>query len=213
MNHIDQEIINAIKLLQHVKPDDDFRNRMERKIHSFSPTGRFAMPFFALRVALVVFLVLLGGTGMVSASADSQPGQILYPVKQLVNSVKTSFTADKYISTAPVAPEQEVQEQAPVATPTLDLMTPTPTFVPQQQTLPASDVRQPTLQPTVTLTLTPTPQPRGGVGAAVDNAVNIQLGNAPQPTPTPQPTSEGSKDNGSNAGAGGSLLPKIKIGH
>jgi outer membrane biosynthesis protein TonB len=190
-----QDIVSSLKLLQRVHPDEDFRNRMEQKVagHSGrSSHGKYSMPFFALRVAAAVFVVLLGVTGLVSASANSTPGQMLYPVKQLVNEVRIAFPSDKYISTAPTITVHPVKE-SPTETPPPQ-PTPTETVTTDQQTLPAADYKpqeaNPTQTPTPTPTTTPTPQSNPPAGGHAN---------------------EGSKDNGSNAGAGGSLLPKLKI--
>jgi outer membrane biosynthesis protein TonB len=191
--------------------------RIENKITSFSPANKYAMPFFALRVAGIVFGVLLVSTGLVSASANSQPGQILYPVKQLMNEVKIAFPSDKYISNPPTISIQPVKQEYPTETPAQQ-PTPTETVTDDnRQTLPASDYKP---QESETPTPTPTPAKLNGAGNAIKNtpndviqhsSVNTQNENTSQPTPTPQPNNEGSKDNGSNAGAGGSLLPKLKI--
>lgn len=213
-----KDIIKSLELFRNVKPDEDFRARMKRR---FAPAKPFAMPFFALRVALIVFLVLISGTSMVAVASSSKPGEALYPVKQLVDSVKTTFRPEVAISKAPTPPLQEKpKEKAPVKESQPKALTPTPTTNNQQkQTLPAADEKK-QLQPTITPTPTPQPTQQQGVFPAVQNTVNqviqsvpvLPIGGIADPTPTPSSQIEGSKDNGSNAGAGGSLLPKIKIG-
>lgn len=210
-----KEIINALALLKTTKPDDAFRARMEHKAQRTSPvSGRFAMPLFAAKIALVVLLVLLSGNSMVSVASESKPGEALYPVKQLVDSVKTTFTSEQTITQAPSPQPQKHMQQKTPATGT-NSQSPTPIDTGKQQPLPAATITIMPNQPTAT----PTPKPaQQGVLPAVHNTVSQVLqtvpaiGGAPQPTPLPHSLNEGSKDNGSDAGAGGSLLPKLKIG-
>lgn len=209
-----KEVIRSLELLRNIKPEPEFRNRMEMKLR---PARRFGMPFYALRIALVVLLVLMSGSGVVAVASNSHPGEALYPVKQIVDSVKTNFTPPTEITQTPtVEPQKQTPEKAPDNK--AKQLSPTPSAPMQKQTLPASTEQTPEIQPTPTPTQTPTPTPViNGVIPAVQDAVNtvlpiVPIGGASEPTPTPQPKNEGSKDNGSNAGAGGSLLPKIKIG-
>jgi hypothetical protein len=214
-----QDIVSMLKSLRRESPDADFRIRMEQKVSRLSPVGTFTMPLFALRVAVVVFLVLFGTANMVHAASLSKPGEVLYPVKQLVDTVRTSFTADKSISTTPTTDLHPVRYASPSPTPAPEQI-PTPTIENEQQTLPASDYQAPESEATQTPTptLTPTPKEHGAIppGQAVSATVHSEKSSQPTPTPQSNPpggghTNEGSKDNGSNAGAGGSLLPKINI--
>lgn len=212
--HEFKNVINSLKLLREVKASQDFRKRMEMKLQTPKP---YAMPFFALRIALVVFLVLMSGTGVVTVASQSTPGEALYPVKQIVDSVKTNFTPPTEISKMPTAEPQKQSEEKVPANKT-KYVSPTPSAPVQQQTFPVSE-EQHDVQPTPTPSSSPTPTPIiQGVLPAVHDTVNtalpivLPIGGSSEPTPTPQPTIEGSKDNGSDAGAGGSLLPKIKIG-
>ena len=109
--HEFKDVIKSLKLLREVKPNMDFRKRMEMKLQTPKP---YAMPFFALRIALVVFLVLMSGTGVVTVASQSTPGEALYPVKQIVDSVKTNFTPPTEISKVPtLVPQKQTNEKAP----------------------------------------------------------------------------------------------------
>jgi hypothetical protein len=214
-DHEFTEVINKIALLKSIKPDEDFKIRMEKKVLSYASPSRFAMPMFAFRVAMIVFVILTSGTTLVMAAQQSKPGDALYPLKKVVDSVKINFNSETELSKVPTP---EPTKLTPTREPDPTMPEPTPTTIRQNQPVQQPVIKQlPTITPTIIPTAIPVnqgivPAVKGTVDTVVDTLpVKLPLGGTSQPTPTPQPNNVGSKDNGSDAGAGGSLLPKIKI--
>ena len=84
-----QSIINNLKSLKSVKADESLRKRISL-LASQLPENRkyFYNPFFALKPLLIALLLLiLTGTGIAVASQNAKQGDLLYPVKTIVNSL------------------------------------------------------------------------------------------------------------------------------
>lgn len=91
MNNIEKELKN----LQKITPDSAFYDRMHAMVADLPDLRpRAAAPLIAFRLALVaVVLLVLGslGTGVLLAAKGSNPGSILYPIKQVVDTHHVPF--------------------------------------------------------------------------------------------------------------------------
>lgn len=90
-----QDIISQLKELTKVRASDEFVNRFTKVLLPQLPAVS-AQPFwpsFTFRLATAaVLLVLLTGTGVVFAAERSHPGEFLYPVKKVVDSIRVNLT-------------------------------------------------------------------------------------------------------------------------
>ena len=214
MNNDYQDIIHGLRGLQSVRPNFEFRTRMkELALPDHAPVFFFSVA----RIAIVLIaLLLLGGAGVVVASTQSNPGDLLYPIKKVVEQAKTHFsqppepeinpkskTINMHVDSIPVQ-NQEVQPSPslPVsnqsinaelsAAPTqVPLSTPTPTQLPTQQ----QEIQIPQVNAAVATPILP---------------VNVDISIGSPPAPTPTPTIAGSKDLNNGAG-NASLLPNIQV--
>lgn len=217
-DHEFKDVIKKLELLQSVEPDRNFKKRMGQKVRHHPAASMLTMPFFALRVAFVVFFVLASGTSMIAAARETKPGDMLYPVKQAMESVKPPI-APAGLSNTPTQLPKKSFDQMPLSPTVLPTLSPDQN---EQQQTPRDRTNEGENIPTPTpLPPTPTPAQQSVLPAvakqAIRNAgdkfpahVQLPVGGPSHPTPTPKPKHEGSKDNGSNVGAGGSLLPKFK---
>lgn len=190
------DIIQSLDQLKTVAPDDAFVKTMENTVHAWAAPS--AAPTFFLPVlrfaSLIVAVFLLGGSGLVIASTHSEPGDLLYPVRQTVKQLEVQFQTKTNPSPTPETNPTPIPLPSPTPTiiphsvPTAIPATPTPTIPPIQQ----STVPTPTPQAiTASLTIEPLP-------LAVTLNTQVQS----------PPTNAGSQDNN---GAGTSLLPDVHI--
>ncbi len=91
MNNIEKKL----KTLQAIQPDGAFRDRLHAMVADLPDLRpRAAAPLIAFRLAfVVVVLFVLGslGTGVLLAAKGSNPGSILYPLKQAVDTHHVPF--------------------------------------------------------------------------------------------------------------------------
>jgi len=89
------DIIGQLKNLKMTKPSEKFKAHLMTELTPSLPefASTVHLPMFAIRLALTtVLLVLLGGAGIVIASETSHPGNLLYPVKRVVEKAKIRLT-------------------------------------------------------------------------------------------------------------------------
>lgn len=89
----EQKIINKLASLRQVKPSQDFIARVENSLVNYLPSLTSGQtqktPMFAFRAAILTLVfVFLISAGTVLASGNSLPGQLLYPVKKTLESVR-----------------------------------------------------------------------------------------------------------------------------
>lgn len=98
-----QDIIAGLKNLRKIRASGQLTHRVSEVLIPQLPVvsaGSFR-PFFRYRLAIASFLlVVLAGTGMVFAAERSHPGEILYPVKKAVDSIRINLTQN---------PEKKIQ--------------------------------------------------------------------------------------------------------
>ncbi len=214
MNNEYQDIIQGIKALHSVQPSAEFRASMrDLALSDHSPVFFFSV----IRLAIVLIaLLLLGGAGVVVASTQSNPGDLLYPIKEIVEQAKTHFISqppepeinpksktinmnvdskslqDQQIQPSPSLPasSQSINTGISAAPTQVPLSTPTPTQSPTQQ-----EVQIPQVNAAVATPILPV-------------NVGISIGSPPAPTPTL--ALEGSKELNNGAG-NASLLPNIQV--
>ncbi len=105
MNNIEKQV----HLLQSIKPDSACRARLQAMTREL-PDLRPHMPLVVFRLALAgVTLLLLGslGTGILLAAKGSNPGSVLYPLKQVVDTHHVPFFS------VPVASPTTVPQRVP----------------------------------------------------------------------------------------------------
>ncbi len=218
------DIIDSLTKLKEVKPDIAFEKRMQYTVaNTMQSSARTVYPFtFVIRFAIIILLLLVaGGSGVVVASANSKPGDFLYPVKQIVDGIKLKFTTKEETevnvqknstntiqSTTPTV--TQAQEQI---TNTVLSITPTPTTIP----LTFQDATNTDIQVQVTTTPLPTqtissqePQVNGSIDVKVGQIgglnVSLDLGKSnisPTPFIPPLVNTDSSSDP--------SLLPNIQL--
>ncbi|MCL4338303.1 DUF5667 domain-containing protein [Patescibacteria group bacterium] len=106
MNNVEKEyasLIKQIKNLGLVKPGDKFRKKiMTKMVPSLSVTNPSFLylpaPSWKLAIAAIL-LVFLGGTGIVFAAEKSNPKDLLYPVKIMVENAQLSLTKNPSVKT------------------------------------------------------------------------------------------------------------------
>jgi hypothetical protein len=219
-DHQFKDIIRSLERMKLIKPDAEFRSRIDKRMNLSPASRRLFLPIFVFRAALAAVVLLLVGGTSVMASQDSKPGTFFYPVKKLVETVKTSVIPPVTVSTIPSPqPQSKKLPTTSAPSPTAPLTDPdTQKDSTAEDNIPSAPSQTPTPSPTPEEHSVP-PAANKPVDQALTNdptKLNRQIGGVeiiePTVTPTPQPINEGSKDSGSDAGAGGTLLPKIKTG-
>jgi len=156
----DKELIQALHgLQQSVRPSD----RLEKRItflsehlpaHKRGSLLSSLMPHPAVVFAVLLLIVVLGGSGTMLSATQSKPGSFLFPVKKAVVQTQIHFTSN------PIT-RQKLQQEILLATPT---PTPTPTVRPiptSQKSREEKDVRGAETK-SIYVTPTPTPTKRRG---------------------------------------------------
>jgi len=94
-----KKLLNNLTSLQSITPSQKFKSHVENVlISSLSEKTYQRHKFFmglSIRLALAILgFVIFGGSGLVMASQDSNPGSTLYPIKQIVQDIKIAATSN-----------------------------------------------------------------------------------------------------------------------
>lgn len=86
------KIIAGLKKLNYVKPSRRFEEHVQNflipSLARYESSRKQVSPLFALRLIVSILLfTFLGGTGLVLAASQSQPGDLLYGLKKVVEQV------------------------------------------------------------------------------------------------------------------------------
>jgi hypothetical protein len=210
MNNEFGDILTSLGELKQITPDDAFRKHMEQIAFDNHTSGNPFAQFFSLRFALLIVAILIVGTGsVVLASEHSKQGDLLYPIKQMVNHLTTPAT---------IHPSQKILKQtlvSPTPTPTAaPTRTPSVSIAPKQTEI--KTIATPTIAPVLTATPAPTSTP-SQIHAALPAHTNIQINTAPVSVSVGSNTQSQNESNDSGseespqAGKETSLLPVVKI--
>lgn len=104
MNNLNQrefaDIIKQLSTLAQIKPSDDFKFRLRLSLNPYIPPSKISLYQKIIRyIASVIALLIFGSSGLAFAAQKSQPGDLLYPVKQTVDQVKKIIVPDQAEST------------------------------------------------------------------------------------------------------------------
>jgi hypothetical protein len=210
MNNEFEDIIASLGELKQITPDDAFKKHIEKiAVTNRSSVNPFAT-FFALRLALLIAAVLIAGTGsIVLASKQSKQGDLLYPIKQVVNHLTTPAktpTSQKTLKKSFVSPTL-----TPAAAPTQ-----TSSVSPLLKQTEIKAIAIPTIAPVTIATPAPTQTP-SQIHAVVPANTNIQINPVPvsvsvgSNTQSQNESNDAGSEESPQAGKETSLLPDVKI--
>lgn len=94
----DVNLINALSELRSIKPNKAFIDLMQGKIDrsiDIDNPSIFSAFTFSLRLALLTLSIFIfSGSSVVLASQRSQPGDFLYPIKQIIRDAQISLSSN-----------------------------------------------------------------------------------------------------------------------
>lgn len=193
MNFNNNEVINELTKLRSVHPSDAFLKRLNSALIPSLPKKTKPFWMYSIRIALTALVILfMSGGGIIFAAQKSQPGDLLYPIKQTTTKISTVLNPKSTMpSPPPLAETVELQTIQPSVSPNSSITT-SPTATTQSPTsivhvaspLPTTS---PLVQGTATVNVTSTP---AGAAIVIDDPiipieVTIPLLGNPQPTPSP----------------------------
>jgi len=94
-----KKLITNLSSLQSITPRQIFKSHVENVLISSLPSKTYRKDRFFLGLsirlafALLVFIIF-GSSGLVLASQESNPGTVLYPIKQIVQDIKIAATSN-----------------------------------------------------------------------------------------------------------------------
>lgn len=100
MNNLNQgefaDIIKQLNTLAQIKPSDDFKFRLRLSLNPYIPPSKISLYQKIIRyIASVIALLIFGSSGLAFAAQKSQPGDLLYPVKQTTDKIKEVLSGSK----------------------------------------------------------------------------------------------------------------------
>lgn len=84
-----QDIIDKLKVLEHIQPGEHFKRTLRYAVSKDLPekhTSQFISPFFRFGLAIIGIL-MISGSGAIVASQHTKPGDTLYPLKKTTDNL------------------------------------------------------------------------------------------------------------------------------
>jgi hypothetical protein len=89
-----KQIIQALKQLKSIKPTNQYKQKLRARLEIYEPqvAASYSLSSFAFRVAfLAVLAFVFTGTTVGVVAGKSQPGDQLYPIKEIVKEVAANL--------------------------------------------------------------------------------------------------------------------------
>lgn len=115
-----RDLSHSLKQLKSVKPNNRFKRTLRQRLEIYEPQDESAplWSIFATRMALAIFAFVVTGTTVGVGANQSQPGDTLYPVKEMVQEV--AGTMGIGAPTTQVASEPVLATAEPETSPTVE---------------------------------------------------------------------------------------------